>query len=999
MNRWIASVRPWGALLLVIACVARAQQVPPRPGAPARGGVPPLGPPVASVGAVSVYKSALDAATAQASAELARRSGNRELPPEMHDFVQRQVLENLIRVELLTQEVTRTGSLGTTAEAEEILKQDPIFNPGGKFDASRYQMVKTTQPRAYDAAITALRRRIGARKLNASLEAKFLPPDGEVRAAAERALTQVTIEDVSLRTSEFNGSYPEPREAQVAAWYHSHPRDYVRPERSTLTIAFANTPELTDSIRALPGGEAAWTRSMRARADSVLELVRRGRSFDSLAAGLGSRSDVVVARDNFPAYWKGSAEQVAWLFDPKNAGHVLDQPVAATQGWLLARVDEVNPEHIAPLREVAREIRGTLRRESRIHHEENDERSLYDARRDSLAAPGVRLRLAAIDTTKLVAAEPGADELDHYYRSHQADYSSFDARSGGIVVRPFADVRSEIRERTMRDQIASQARADGERLVAAWNAGRRDAELEARYHAYEPPPAVRGGIIDTTAVAIALSDTLWRLGPPDGAGLVPYAKGWIAWQLLEKLPRVTPTFEQARPLLALEVSRAKDEEEREGARRLYDADPGHFSHGNLYHFTNFVVSPPPLLTVRLTHAEVEKQWHDHIDRYSAPELVTARHILVVPRDNSAAADSAARAKALDLIRRAKAGEDFESLAKRYSDDPATRDQGGSLGAFGRGAMLEPFERAAFAMSPGDLSEVPVRTTAGYHVIQCIDHVPAVVRPLALVYSLVSADAALAKADQIAGMRVDSILSHGHTPAELRRIAKQLGYPVTTTNTYHPGQYAGDANVAPWFDELTRTRVGEVVHMRHFEKGNGYWIAWLDSIAPETHPRWEDVREAALQEYRKGAGDRALAAKKAEIDSLLAGGMSVDSLAVLWGGWDRLHNLQPGRSLPGLDGAALLDSLVFGLHDPPVLAVGQVSDWVRFPNGWSRLRVVSRQTAPPDQIATRAGAIRAARLESGLSAYFNELEKRYPVRILDPKLRDVSLAQPPPGLLP
>lgn len=76
----------------------------------------------------------------------------------------------------------------------------------------------------------------------------------------------------------------------------------------------------------------------------------------------------------------------------------------------------------------------------------------------------------------------------------------------------------------------------------------------------------------------------------------------------------------------------------------------------------------------------------------------------------------ARSTAEDIVRRARAGESFDALAKEYSSDPSNKDKGGDLGWFGRGRMVKAFEDAAFALQPGQVSDV-VQTQFGYHIIK------------------------------------------------------------------------------------------------------------------------------------------------------------------------------------------------------------------------------------------------------------------------------------------
>ena len=99
--------------------------------------------------------------------------------------------------------------------------------------------------------------------------------------------------------------------------------------------------------------------------------------------------------------------------------------------------------------------------------------------------------------------------------------------------------------------------------------------------------------------------------------------------------------------------------------------------------------------------------------------VRARHILVMPRSNDEKGDFAARVKAEELLSRIKKGESFSSLASKYSDDTGSAKTGGDLGFFTTGAMVPEFDRAAFSLKPGEVSNI-VKTSYGYHIIKLED---------------------------------------------------------------------------------------------------------------------------------------------------------------------------------------------------------------------------------------------------------------------------------------
>jgi parvulin-like peptidyl-prolyl isomerase len=135
------------------------------------------------------------------------------------------------------------------------------------------------------------------------------------------------------------------------------------------------------------------------------------------------------------------------------------------------------------------------------------------------------------------------------------------------------------------------------------------------------------------------------------------------------------------------------------------------------------------LGVTVTADEARQYYKEHLADYVHPETVHVSHILLMTMDPATHAPlpadkvNAKRRQIENILRRAKAGEDFAALAKQYSDDPGSRDKGGEY-TFPRGQMVPEFEAAAFGLAnTGDISDV-VTTTYGFHIIKLLGRNPA-----------------------------------------------------------------------------------------------------------------------------------------------------------------------------------------------------------------------------------------------------------------------------------
>ncbi|WP_419725868.1 peptidylprolyl isomerase [Terrisporobacter petrolearius] len=122
---------------------------------------------------------------------------------------------------------------------------------------------------------------------------------------------------------------------------------------------------------------------------------------------------------------------------------------------------------------------------------------------------------------------------------------------------------------------------------------------------------------------------------------------------------------------------------------------------------------------KISETEMKKYYEDNKKSFYT-DSVTASHILLKTQDSegkelSAEKKKEAKKKAQEALAKVKSGEDFAKVAKKYSQD-SSASNGGELGTFGRGQMVSEFEKAAFNMKKGEISDI-VETEYGYHIIK------------------------------------------------------------------------------------------------------------------------------------------------------------------------------------------------------------------------------------------------------------------------------------------
>jgi len=184
-----------------------------------------------------------------------------------------------------------------------------------------------------------------------------------------------------------------------------------------------------------------------------------------------------------------------------------------------------------------------------------------------------------------------------------------------------------------------------------------------------------------------------------------------------------------------------------------------------------------------TEAEIKKYYDDHPTASEVPEEVHVRHILLLtidPATHAPLTDDVVKSKKKqidDVLKQARGGADFATLAKQYSEDPGSKDNGGELPPFAKAsadpshAMVPEFEVAAFALTNNQISDV-ITTQYGYHIIQMLDKIPA--KKIVLTDKVPSGDSTVA--DEIKNFLIGQKLQE-LAPAYIEKLSKSPGVEI------------------------------------------------------------------------------------------------------------------------------------------------------------------------------------------------------------------------------
>jgi peptidyl-prolyl cis-trans isomerase D len=250
----------------------------------------------------------------------------------------------------------------------------------------------------------------------------------------------------------------------------------------------------------------------------------------------------------------------------------------------------------------------------------------------------------------------------------------------------------------------------------------------------------------------------------------------------------------------------------------------------------------------VTDADIQAYYTAHAAEYKSEEQVKTRHILITSKAGAdAQTDAAAKAKAQDVLKQLQTGGNFADLAKKYSEDPGSKDQGGELPLIPTSNLDPAFAKAAMALNPGQTSGL-VKSSFGYHIIQTEQKVSAGVKPLAEVkdsiVQLLQQQKQGAAEQQFAAQLVAEAQKNG-----LDKTAAAHGlHMVTTDYIAKDGVIGGLSDSTELLNQAFAAQKGSAPASS--TTGDGFALYQVLDVRPAHAPAFAEYKTHILDDYRQ-----------------------------------------------------------------------------------------------------------------------------------------------------
>jgi peptidyl-prolyl cis-trans isomerase D len=364
---------------------------------------------------------------------------------------------------------------------------------------------------------------------------------------------------------------------------------------------------------------------------------------------------------------------------------------------------------------------------------------------------------------------------------------------------------------------------------------------------------------------------------------------------------------------------------------------------------------------KATDDELRQYYEQHKDEYTLPERVKAQHILFKTQGKTPEEIEKIKEKARGVLERAKKGEDFSGLAKQYSED-STAAAGGDLGDFGRGQMVPEFEKAAFSMGVGAISDL-VQTQFGIHIIKVNSKQERRERPFEEMKEAVRPIVETRKAEQRGSELAQQAAVDLVGNKDLDAVAKKYNAQVKETPLIEPGQAIPDLGNAAELDRRMFTmNKGEIGTALQVDRG--YVVPQVVDIVAAHPASFEEARDKVAVDVKAEKTKELAAAKAKQAEEMVKSGKDLATTAKAVEAEIKTSDLLTrGSAIPEFGSIGELDKEVFSLP------IGKPGTPLSVSGKTIAFAVKERQAMNPDEMKKSIDTVRSEMLPQRRDLYF------------------------------
>jgi peptidyl-prolyl cis-trans isomerase D len=364
--------------------------------------------------------------------------------------------------------------------------------------------------------------------------------------------------------------------------------------------------------------------------------------------------------------------------------------------------------------------------------------------------------------------------------------------------------------------------------------------------------------------------------------------------------------------------------------------------------------------IQVTQDDLSTYYRDHRDAYRVPEQAKVSHILIktpLPGpdskvDEKGAAEAQRRAE--DLLKQLKSGAKFEDLAKKYSEDPGSAKEGGSLGWIGRGQTVPEFEKTAFSLPKGQISDL-VKSSYGFHIIRVDDRQDAHVKSLDEVKSEIEPALKHQKAQQIAQKQAETLLKDAKATTLDAAAAKQ-NIPVITSDFFARRDMLPGLGPSPQFMEAVFA-AQEKAPPDMAPTSQGTAVYELLAIKPPATPTFEEIRSRVEDEFKNEQSRTLLAQKAQELSDRAKAAHDLKKVAKELGATMKTSDLVlPDGQVPDVGSMSGQASVAFTMKP------GEISGPINSGSNAAVLQIIENQQPTDADFAAKRDQIRDSLLQ-------------------------------------